>query len=182
MNIQGIHKPHRLWFPFSPLTAGFCLFIIASATWMRQLTDVIRVLLGSKTVDILIQFSVFSMVISYMLFMLRVRRSTIKVFMCIVLLGSMLWGMRYIKIPIEKIHLIEYGVLGWLSARDIRRFRKRWWTVAFAYGFCLMVAIIDELFQKILPYRFFDFRDIVLNGIGAFSGICAWWLNKKDSE
>ncbi len=78
---------------------------------------------------------------------------------------------RFCKFPIEKVHLTEYVLLTvGIFSLVVRRGRGKWALgQAFVWTFC--VGIADELWQGILPSRYFDFRDIAINGISAFLGI-----------
>lgn len=69
---------------------------------------------------------------------------------------------KLIPLPIERIHFIEYGTLGWLSY---------WAGGKKAFPYVIAIGIIDELIQGLLPNRFFDIRDIFMNVIGSFIGI-----------
>lgn len=69
--------------------------------------------------------------------------------------------------PAEKIHIAEYGLVGILVYNalkiDVDRFKWR----LYAYGslLCLVSGAIDEVIQRFLPNRVFDWRDIVMNGV-----------------
>ena len=64
--------------------------------------------------------------------------------------------------PIERIHLIEYGVLPWLF----------WWsmgsrvtvqTLAMVWVVSADVGVFDELIQHFTPGRYGELRDVVIN-------------------
>jgi hypothetical protein len=68
--------------------------------------------------------------------------------------------------PIERIHLPEYGILAalawWaLRGRDVAVGRAH----AGALAIALAVGLADEVIQLAVPRRFFDWRDVVLNGV-----------------
>jgi len=78
------------------------------------------------------------------------------------------------KIPIERIHLLEYGLLAMLAKRaaDYRM------GSALAYIFsAFLVADIglgDELIQWVLPDRYFDWRDVMTNAVSGVLGLALW--------
>jgi hypothetical protein len=78
---------------------------------------------------------------------------------------------RFCKFPIEKVHLAEYVILTvGIFSLVVQRGKGKWALgQAFLWTFCVGVA--DELWQGILPSRYFDFRDIAINGISAFLGV-----------
>lgn len=67
-----------------------------------------------------------------------------------------------VPLPIERIHFVEYGILGWISWRA---FGKG------AFIYVISIGILDELIQGVLPNRVFDFRDICMNLTGGGIGI-----------
>lgn len=69
----------------------------------------------------------------------------------------------------EKIHLLEYGFLAWLAARDLHKSNPAVKTAALAMLYVLLIGALDEVFQKCLPYRVGEIRDVITNVIsGAF--------------
>ncbi len=83
-----------------------------------------------------------------------------------------------IPIIVERIHLLEYGILGWFTGRDLIGKEKKIKGIVLACVFCACAGVIDELFQGILPYRYFDWRDIGLNSLGGIWGIILFILVK----
>ena len=81
------------------------------------------------------------------------------------------------KIPEEKIHILEYGMLGWLAGRDLIKRGGKLRGIISACLFTFFIGYLDELFQKVLPYRVFDVRDIVFNGLGGLWGVCLYILS-----
>jgi hypothetical protein len=68
--------------------------------------------------------------------------------------------------PIERIHLPEYGIVAALAWWALR---GRGFTVGRAHGgalaLTLVVGLLDETVQLVIPRRFFDWRDVALNGV-----------------
>lgn len=82
-----------------------------------------------------------------------------------------------IKIPEEKIHILEYAILGWFAGRDLIKTNKKIKGAILACIFCTIVGILDEIFQAILPYRVYDLRDIVFNSLGGAWGVILYLLS-----
>jgi multisubunit Na+/H+ antiporter MnhG subunit len=80
-----------------------------------------------------------------------------------------LWGAT----PEERIHLIEYGLLGVLFARalaaDPATGRRRVFLLALLLGSA--AGLIDELIQGILPNRYGDVRDVIFNAASVLLGL-----------
>ena len=75
-----------------------------------------------------------------------------------------IWTWRLMGQPEEAVHFLEYGVLGVLLFRALRMGIQD--NSVFAAGALIgiLVGIFDEIIQWLVPGRFWDFRDIVLNG------------------
>lgn len=65
----------------------------------------------------------------------------------------------------ELWHLLQYGLLGWLSGAA--RFSSPFTGLILALG----TGLADECIQGILPGRVFEMRDLTMNGCAALSGI-----------
>jgi len=74
------------------------------------------------------------------------------------------WTWRLMGQPEEAVHFLEYGILGVLLFRALRTGIQD--SSVFVAGALIgiLVGIFDEIIQWLVPGRFWDFRDIVLNG------------------
>jgi len=74
------------------------------------------------------------------------------------------WTWRLMGQPEEAVHFLEYGILGVLLFRALRTGIQD--SSVFVAGTLIgiLVGIFDEIIQWLVPGRFWDFRDIVLNG------------------
>lgn len=75
---------------------------------------------------------------------------------------------KLIPLPIERIHFIEYGVLGWLVWRAAG---DKKWGFAVALVYIIAISVLDEAIQGILPSRYYDLRDIWMNILGGSLGL-----------
>lgn len=71
----------------------------------------------------------------------------------------------------EKIHILEYGFLGWLAVRDLNRNKAYVKSAILAIFYIFLIGALDEAFQKCLPYRVGEIRDVVTNIISGLLGI-----------
>jgi hypothetical protein len=73
--------------------------------------------------------------------------------------------------PIERVHLLEYGVLGWLAWRAVRQHVTP--RVAFGLAALLTAALGwgEELVQWVTPGRYYDLRDVAMNALGGVLGL-----------
>ena len=69
--------------------------------------------------------------------------------------------------PAERLHLIEYGLLSFLSFRALRLDFSE--LKAYAFGFLIAAAfgVVDELIQGVLDNRVYETRDVLINVISA---------------
>tara|TARA_Y100000034_G_scaffold30248_1_gene36887 strand:+ start:892 stop:2115 length:1224 start_codon:yes stop_codon:yes gene_type:complete len=70
------------------------------------------------------------------------------------------------SLPAEALHFIEYGVLGALAFLAFRHRVENSSIYFISAVFCLLVGTVDEIIQWIVPQRFWDYRDVWLNGVG----------------
>jgi len=98
--------------------------------------------------------------------------ATVRVLLAATLVGWALALGRLPGRPIERVHLVEYAVIGWLAWRAVRlqvAGEARALVVAMALGAALGWA--EELVQAVTPGRFYDLRDVAMNGLGATLGL-----------
>ena len=74
-----------------------------------------------------------------------------------------------IEKPAERIHFLEYGILGAFIFKATGKGTKQ---NIFAIILLFIIAVIDELIQYMLPNRVGDIRDIVMNLTGGIIGLC----------
>jgi len=94
-----------------------------------------------------------------------------------------LWTHRLMGQPEEAVHFLEYGVLGVLLFRafDDRVPDPTVYAAATLTG--LLVGTVDETIQWLVPGRFWDVRDIVLNGGAvALAQVAIWRLLERPSK
>jgi hypothetical protein len=90
------------------------------------------------------------------------------------------WTRRLMGRPEEAVHFIEYGVLGVLLylALSLRLTDRSVYVAVVLTG--ILVGTVDELIQWLVPGRFWDFRDIILNGGAvALVQIAIWRLDRR---
>lgn len=81
---------------------------------------------------------------------------------------------------IEKMHVLEYAVLGWLSLRDLSKNNSDILKGAlYTFLFILITGSLDEGLQKLLPWRVFEIRDIATNVLSGILGISLFHVARK---
>jgi len=111
-----------------------------------------------------------------LLFLRFSKKKLLRLILFIVILISGIVFTWHIEISEEKIHIIEYAFLGWLASKDMLVKSKKIHQIVFPLIFISVVGIADEVFQILLPYRFFGWRDIMFNHLGGIWGIMLFHL------
>lgn len=109
--------------------------------------------------------------VSFLILIIRKHPSFLKLLISIAVLIVGMWFCWQLRIPEEKIHLLEFAVLGWLASRDLIKPDRKVKGIIFALVFIFAIGILDEVFQGVLPYRYFQWCDIGFNSAGGLWGI-----------
>ncbi len=152
------------------------IFIIISAAFMRQIMNFSKLYVGEKGFEVSVGLLIILSGLTFFIFAIINSAGLVKtlVLIGILVVGlSLAWQMR---LPEEKIHVLEYGILGWLTMKDLVLVNKRIKSLVLAGVFCVAVGALDELFQAVLPYRVFEVRDIVANILGGIWGVTLYLL------
>jgi len=87
------------------------------------------------------------------------------------------------KIPIERIHLMEYGILAILAKKASENRLGNLGSYLFSAVLTAMIGVGDELIQKFLPDRVCDIRDMMTNAISGALGLLFWaCVSQKPSD
>lgn len=68
-----------------------------------------------------------------------------------------------LNVTIEKIHLLEYGVLSFLVYWAIKPKREGILIYCVILGIVFIIGWADELIQRVTPGRVYEFKDVLLN-------------------
>ena len=77
----------------------------------------------------------------------------------------------FLKIPEEKIHLIEYGFLAFLVFRAVSLDYQGIKRYAMAFVISSLLGWLDEVIQHFLPNRYYQNSDVLLNMVSAGLGL-----------
>jgi len=139
--------------------------------------DFIKVAVGEGGFILLIGAVGAVFLVSFLILIIRKRPSFLRFSIFIVVLIIGIWLVWQLKIPEEKIHFLEFAVLGWFASRDLIKPGRKVKGIIFALTFTLAVGVLDEVFQGILPYRYFQWCDIGFNSVGGIWGIALYLLS-----
>jgi len=78
---------------------------------------------------------------------------------------------QFARFPAERLHLVEYGFMGYVLFRALRLDMDTKWAYALSLVLAFAIGIGDECIQWLLPQRFFEIKDIQLNALSAALGL-----------
>jgi len=169
INTLNMISKNRLWV----LIIIYVLLIYVSLPFFPAFISTLRGFISKELLNII------SLVLSISFFLLLSvwiynKKYKAKQFFLII---SPLMLLTYLSLSldvwVERIHFIEYAVLGLLISRAVN-VRTLHWII---YTGCLVTLIgaVDEIIQWFLPNRVGDMRDVFMNSLGGLSGL---WLGR----
>jgi len=165
---------------FSKLTIGLGIYIVISASFMLRLRNFLVESFGEEVIKLeffLLFLLAAAFFITYIVYnKLPVYRVSLSVFVFALAYLFMLWQPFFA----EKLHIPEYGALGFLALKDLSRQNPKriFNNIIYALCFVALVGSLDEAFQWVLPDRVFEVRDIVTNVISGFLGALLYLINR----
>lgn len=155
----------------SKTTYILSLLIFASAVFIRRLFSALKARGGEALVVSVIGAVMLLLVAALIAFLVRNHVPPVKVAGSLVIVTLASYCVWRIPLAVERVHILQYALLGWFALRDLKPRGTTFRMSIMAFIVCLAVGIVDELIQWVLPYRVFDLKDIVMNGIGGLVGI-----------
>ena len=117
--------------------------------------------------------------LSFLIFKLKIRSSSPYMWTFIV---AGLYTHFILKIksnPIETVHFLEYGLLSFFLFKALNHHIKDKSIYIIATLFALLIGTFDEILQWITPQRYWDFRDVGLNGLsGGLFQLAIWKVRR----
>lgn len=139
--------------------------------------DFVKATVGEEGFVFLLGVTGAVFLISFLTLIVKRKSGLVKssIFLLVLITGA--WLAWQLKIPEEKIHLLEFAILGWFVSRDLIKPGRKVKGAIFALVFTLAVGIVDEIFQGVLPYRYFQWCDIGFNSAGGLWGVTLYLLS-----
>lgn len=173
---KKINKPNNNL--FSWVTIAFAAYIVISAAFIQQVWQFLSKIIGESNLE-LISISICLLVgMHVLLYFIKLHLKDLRIIVSIFLLISAFlfsWKQPYF---VEKLHVLEYGILGWLVAKDLRRipYLENKKIILYSIIFILIAGTVDEIFQSFLPYRVGEVRDVITNVISGSFGIALFLI------
>lgn len=155
----------------------FTIYIIVSSYFMQDVWNAWKAIFGKQLLGLFLIFLCgwAASVILYKNIKSGFNFKKIGLICAVCLAGFVFaWRQPYFT---EKAHVLEFAVLGWLIMRDFNLKRRKLRKAALlAFVFVVVVGILEEGFQKLLPWRVFDVRDILTDALSGTLGIILFVL------
>ena len=169
INILNLVSKNRLWV----LIVVYVLFIYVSLPFFPAFISILRGFISKELLNLL------SLVLSLSFFLMLsvwIYKKKYKLNQFILIISPLLL-LTYLSLSldvwVERIHFVEYAVLGLLISRAVNVRTLH----GIIYTGCLVTLIgaVDEIIQWFLPNRVGDMRDVIMNSVGGLSGL---WLGR----
>ncbi|MDP8262964.1 MAG: VanZ family protein [Candidatus Ancaeobacter aquaticus] len=167
------------------ITLGITLLILASSFFAAQLSDALRSAIGFHYFYLAVRCIIILLCVLLIIYNYRERISHKRCFLFSVFVALGLIAIWFIKNPVERLHLLEFGLLGWfaykeLALRETRKIKK----VLYPLLFIVIIGVLDEVVQHFIPYRVGEMRDSLINIASGLWGIilCVLFKEKRYCE
>lgn len=150
--------------------AGYVSLIYLTLPVMRPVLNFLKELLG-PSFGLLTNALLVSALAIIALALVRHKISWQKWIMALIIFCLYAYALVLLKIPEERIHLLEYGLLGFLVFSVYPPARvdfSRYWHSFLTGSF---FGTLDEIIQYFIPNRVGDVRDIILNIVSGLFGL-----------
>lgn len=168
----------------SPPTLLFGFYIVLSASFTQQIFNFFFKTFGkAKTAFGLgIVFIFVGILIGFFIFKKPINLKRKISFLILFILGLFL-GSR-LPIIAERTHVLEYGLLAWLTMKDATKMGLRIKAILFSFLIILGFGLLDEGFQYLLPYRVGEIHDVYINLVSGCWGMVLFLIcmQKEASE
>jgi VanZ like family len=121
----------------------------------------------------------FCAIVYVLVFRLKIRSPSNYLWLTAVAALYIYFTLKLWRAPEEAVHFLEYGLLGFFLFRalSLTIHDKSIYPTAFLVG--SLVGIFDEVFQWMMPGRYWDFRDVGLNALATGLFQVALWKGVK---
>ncbi len=151
---------------FLTLALIYLAFIYASLPWARSFLNRLYQICSVKELGLVANLWLAAIALWIVLSLWK-RMGLLALPFLLASFGLLFYGWHLSR-PEEKVHLVEYALLGLLWERSFTGPKGLW----LAFFLVTVSGILDEVIQYFLPNRVFDPRDIVMNVTSGVFGVC----------
>ena len=169
INILNLISKKRLWVFISI----YILFIFVSLPFFPAFINVLSRFISKEFLNLL---SLLLSVSFYLMLSVWIYNKKYKLNQFLLIISPLLL-LTYLSLSldvwVERIHFIEYAVLGLLISRAVNV--RTLYGIISRCGLIILIGVVDEIIQWFLPNRVGDMRDVFMNSVGGLSGL---WLGR----
>ena len=160
---------NRLW----ALIIIYVLFIYVSLPFFPAFIRVLRKFISKELLNLLSLVLSISFFLMLSVWIYKKKYKANQFLLIISPLLLLIYLSLSLDVWVERIHFVEYAVLGLLISRAVNVKTLQ----GIIYTGCLVTLIgaVDEIIQWFLPNRVGDMRDVFMNSVGGLSGL---WLGR----
>ena len=109
----------------------------------------------------------------------RIKKFLSWLLLCFII-AAYTYGLAMMQYAEEKIHFVEYGFLAYLLLNAVHLYLRG--PVAYIYAFLLGSALgwVDEGIQHILPNRYYQTEDVILNSVSVALGLLLVYVFNRE--
>jgi len=144
-------------------------FIYATLPVMRPVVNFLKANL-KDSFSFGVYLFLFCVSLGLIFVFLKYKKRKSSLFALLGILGASAYLVTKIKYPEERIHFLEYAILGILLYFAMREKIKGKSIFFFISFFVFLIGFGDEIIQGLLPNRVYDPRDVIMNFIGGVIG------------
>ena len=158
----------------------YIVCLIGSAAFARRVIMELTCFIGLPAVQTVPWILFWGILLLVIFMMIKQRISLNRVLLSLLFFVGIFLFLKMMHNPDERIHIFQYGLLGFLIILDRRKwpFKK---ALSMALCFVFLTACLDELFQAFLPNRIGDIRDVGFGLIGGTWGALQAWTMVRRS-
>jgi len=160
--------------------SAWLVFIYATLPFARPVCEYLRKTIPFSFVINVTMVACLAVVILVLFRFLRLQKlsSYLILSLMIACYLSLLW---IIKIPEERIHFFEYGILAVFIERALRIKRKALLTYLVTIILTIVFGWLDEVIQHYLPGRYFGWQDVLYNAMGGILGVVLVYVVQRET-
>ena len=169
---RWVSEAERRW---SMAAAAWAALVLAMVPLVRPLQRWVAANLGSATFGWAVVLAIVTTTVWLMIRFPAATRLGVAATILATATLALAWTASLWQRPEEAVHLVQYGVLAVLVQRALRERHPDLTAYPSAVLLTLFVGIVDEVIQWMVPGRFWDLRDVALNGGAAFLVQAVLW-------
>lgn len=156
----------------------YTLFLYITLPFMPQVWSWLLPIMGPHVTRLFILMGLLMVIglgmMARMVHVQRLRRCLMGLGLVVICYVVLLKTLYFGGAPAQKAHLMVYGVLAYLALNAFRGRGPFAIQLGIGLGYVILVAVVDEYIQGILPMRHFSWKDMLGNCLGASLGFLAW--------